>query len=345
MIEPKELLGPTVTLFAVIFAIFMFLFTRALTLYRERQISLSEAEVPDDIRMKFGFKIGTLGDIILLFMTSVLLLILGIVYCPTLLHRIISYYLGSELFSNADILSDFRDLTFWFGILSSVILLAVFALLSNDIFVSKRLPTIIRVYVGRVLGQKATKAETDSLLPEARILYEKGAFGESVLYSVASLELALKDKLDLPEGIGFGRLFGSVKDKLEGIIDVEELVEIRRVRNIAAHPSHEKHVDKRDAEHVLKSVEKILQSLQGSYQVVLTELAKEQLDTLYGRNYDNVNKAILLLGQDPRPKKVKRLAKGDFWLIKVGRYRILYSIDDEQSQVTVAEVTKSTRHL
>ncbi|MBA7651812.1 hypothetical protein ES703_59639 [subsurface metagenome] len=167
MIEPKELLGPTATLFAVIIAIFAFLFVRALVTYRERQVTLSEIDVPDHIRKKVGFRIGALGDVLLLFMTSVSLLILGLIYCPALLYRIANFYLGSQMFSSTEILSDFRDLSLWFGILSSAVLVAVLALFSNDVFVNKKLSIIVRVYIGSVLGRRVTKAEADSLLPEA----------------------------------------------------------------------------------------------------------------------------------------------------------------------------------
>lgn len=262
MIEPKELLAPTAALVAVIFAIFGFLFPRALALYRERQVALSEIDVPDYIRKRFGFKIGALGDVLLLFVTSVSLLILGIVYCPALLYRIANFYLGSLMFSNTQILSDFRDLSLWFGILSSVVLVAVLALLSNDIFVSKRLPTIVRVYIGSVLGRRSTKAEADNLLPEARRLYEIGAYGEAILYGVASLEIALKSRFGLPAHLSFGRVIVNLSDELRKIVPVEKLNNIRSIRNIAAHPTSGRHVTREEAAAVLSVVEGIMKTLQ-----------------------------------------------------------------------------------
>jgi len=342
MLEPKELLAPTAALFAVIFAIFGFLFPRALTLSRERKAALSEIDVPDHVRKRLGFKIGALGDVLLLYVTSVSLLILGIVYCPALLYRIANFYLGPQMFSSTEILSDFRDLSLWFGILSSAVLVVVFALFSNDIFASKRLPLLVRVYIGNVLGQRASKAEADSLLPAARNLLNKGAFGESVLYSMASLELALRDKLGLPAGVGFGRLLGSVREKLGEVIPVEELIKIRNLRNIAAHPSPEKKVTKKDAEQVIRLVGNILQRLQGDYYVILTREAQGQLNKLQMRYFNLVNKAISTLSQEPRPRGVKRLAEGDLWLVRAGQYRISYTIDDEKRQITVVQVSKRT---
>jgi len=262
MLELKELLAPTAALFAVIFAIFGFLFPRALTLYRERQAVLSEVDVPDHIRRRVRFRIGALGDILLLFMTSVSLLILGIIYCPALLYRIANFYLGSQTFSSAEILSDFRDLSLWFGVLSSAVVVAVLALLSNDIFASKRLPLLVRVYIGNVLGQRASKAEADKLLPESKRLFEMGAYGEAILNSVASLEIALKSRFNLPSQLSFGRVIIGLKEELGEIVPVEELNNIRKIRNMVAHPTPEKHVTREDAEKVLNMVDSIVRGLE-----------------------------------------------------------------------------------
>jgi len=187
MIEPKELLAPTAALLAVTFAIFAFLFPRALQLRRERLAVLSELDVPDHIKKGFRFKIGALGDTFLLFITSVSLLLLGVIYCPALLYRIAGFYLGSHMFSSTEILSQFKELSLGLWVVSGIIVVSVFAIFSNDIFVSGRLPLLVKVYIRNVLGQRASKAEADSLMPEARKLYNKEAFGESVLYSMALL--------------------------------------------------------------------------------------------------------------------------------------------------------------
>ncbi|MET8428023.1 type II toxin-antitoxin system RelE/ParE family toxin [Nocardia sp. NPDC004860] len=50
---------------------------------------------------------------------------------------------------------------------------------------------------------------------------------------------------------------------------------------------------------------------------------------------------IIALGEEPRPDGVKTLAGGDCdrW-IRFGRYRIVYSIDDDATVVTVFMVAK-----
>lgn len=263
MLEPKELLAPVAALFAVIFAIFGFLFPRVLVLYRERKSALSEIDVPDNIKKRFGFKIGALGDVFLLFTTSVSLLALGVLYCPALLYRIANFYLGSKDFCSEQILTDFRDFVFSFGILASVALVAIIAYFFNDIFVSeKKLPALVRIYVRNVLGQRVARSETEKLLPEAKRLYEMGAYGAAILHSVASLEIALKSRFDLPAHLSFGRVIVSVTEELSKTVSVKELNNIRKIRNMAAHPTPERSVTKEEAEKVLSSVDSIMQKLQ-----------------------------------------------------------------------------------
>ncbi|MBA7651811.1 hypothetical protein ES703_59638 [subsurface metagenome] len=79
---------------------------------------------------------------------------------------------------------------------------------------------------------------------------------------MASLELAFRNKLDLPAGVGFGRVLGSVREKLGEVVSAEELINIRKLRNIAAHPTPERRVTKEDAETVLSVVDSIMHRLE-----------------------------------------------------------------------------------
>ena len=343
MFEVGDLLSPSATLAAISLAVFIFSFPRSLSIYKEKRTALLEADVPDPVKEQRLFKLFVFGDGLLLFFTGLMSLTMSILFI-IFMSRTISLYLGSPFLTASRVLGDFGQLLLLSLIVLIVLVLASLALFTTEVIVGeKRLPLLARVYARSVLGRGSSKVEIDSLVPEARSLYEKGAFGESVLYSMASLELALRNNLDLPEGVGFGRLLGTVRERLEGVISVEELIEIRRLRNSAAHPSPERRVTKQDAEQVLHLVENILQKLQASYQVILREVARDQLDKIAGRNHEIVNKAILLLGQEPRPKGSKRLAEGNLWLVRAGQYRISYSIDDEQRQIIVVQVTKHTK--
>ena len=75
-----------------------------------------------------------------------------------------------------------------------------------------------------------------------------------------------------------------------------------------------------------------------SYKVRLRRVAQKQLDRLIENDYKIVAEVISALGQAPRPPRVKKLAESGLWRIRVGRYRVIYAIDDIESLVTVVRV-------
>ncbi len=79
-----------------------------------------------------------------------------------------------------------------------------------------------------------------------------------------------------------------------------------------------------------------------SYQVRLRRAAQKQLDRLVRRDYQTVARAISALEQEPRPRGVKKLAESGLWRIRVGRYRVVYNINDEEHLVIVVRVARRT---
>ena len=79
-----------------------------------------------------------------------------------------------------------------------------------------------------------------------------------------------------------------------------------------------------------------------SYQVRLRRAAQKQLDRLIGRDYQAIARAISALEQEPRPPRVKKLAESGLWRIRIGQYRIVYNIDDEEYLVIVARASRHT---
>ncbi len=77
-----------------------------------------------------------------------------------------------------------------------------------------------------------------------------------------------------------------------------------------------------------------------NYQVKLRRAAQKQLDQLAGQDYQAVASAISALEQKPRPRGVKKLAESGLWRIRVGQYRVVYNIDDEEYLVIVARVVR-----
>ncbi len=79
-----------------------------------------------------------------------------------------------------------------------------------------------------------------------------------------------------------------------------------------------------------------------SYQVRLRRAAREQLEQLTGRDYERIAQAISTLEQESRPSRVKKLVESGLWRIRVGQYRVVYSIDDRKNLVIVVRVARRT---
>ena len=77
-----------------------------------------------------------------------------------------------------------------------------------------------------------------------------------------------------------------------------------------------------------------------SYEVMLRRAAQKGLDALSERDYEIVAKAISTLEETPRPPRVKKLTDSGLWRIRVGRYRIVYAIDDTTRVVTLVRVAR-----
>ena len=73
-----------------------------------------------------------------------------------------------------------------------------------------------------------------------------------------------------------------------------------------------------------------------SYRVTLTATAvkeRKRIDPVFRKRIDQ---ALRGLQSEPRPSGVKKLSgQHQDWRVRVGDYRILYEIDDDQQLVTV----------
>jgi len=63
------------------------------------------------------------------------------------------------------------------------------------------------------------------------------------------------------------------------------------------------------------------------------------LDALHGDIYNRIISALRALSENPRPHGVKKL-KGcrDYWRIRVGDYRVIYTIQDNRLLVVVIRI-------
>lgn len=76
------------------------------------------------------------------------------------------------------------------------------------------------------------------------------------------------------------------------------------------------------------------------YTLTIKKSAAKIMEALPTKAVKPVTEAILSLAETPRPKGCKKL-KGklsDLWRIRVGDYRIIYSIDDQIRIIDIQEI-------
>ncbi len=74
------------------------------------------------------------------------------------------------------------------------------------------------------------------------------------------------------------------------------------------------------------------------YKVIIENKAIKEIERLDREILDRVIKVIQSLKQNPRPLEVKKLFAEDGWRIRIGDYRVLYTIDDKQKLITIYRV-------
>ena len=72
-----------------------------------------------------------------------------------------------------------------------------------------------------------------------------------------------------------------------------------------------------------------------SYRIELRPAAARALKKIDHQDRDRIRGAIALLGENPRPPGAKALQGRDGLRVRVGNYRIIYTIDDDVLVVAV----------
>ena len=72
--------------------------------------------------------------------------------------------------------------------------------------------------------------------------------------------------------------------------------------------------------------------------IEIISAAQKQILSLPSQAQVEIAQAIDCLANDPRPSKCKKLRGTDLWRLRLGRYRVVYVIDDKASLVTVIKV-------
>jgi mRNA interferase RelE/StbE len=74
------------------------------------------------------------------------------------------------------------------------------------------------------------------------------------------------------------------------------------------------------------------------YTVEIKRSAEKEMDRLPAKIHKNVANRILALENNPRPPGSIKLQGGDGYRLRVGDYRVLYTIDDQARRVFVYSV-------
>jgi mRNA interferase RelE/StbE len=76
-----------------------------------------------------------------------------------------------------------------------------------------------------------------------------------------------------------------------------------------------------------------------NYSVAIKSSAQKELDALDDAVFRRIDRKILALAENPRPAGCKKL-KGykDQWRIRIGDWRVVYSIDDSAKRVSISRV-------
>jgi mRNA interferase RelE/StbE len=75
-----------------------------------------------------------------------------------------------------------------------------------------------------------------------------------------------------------------------------------------------------------------------SYNVILPKSVQKQIITIPKEYHPKIFKELENLKINPRPYDCLKITGQDAWRIRVGVYRIIYEIDDENKVVTIYKI-------
>ena len=75
-----------------------------------------------------------------------------------------------------------------------------------------------------------------------------------------------------------------------------------------------------------------------TYRVRIEKLASRALENLEPGTRNRIIEAIRRLAEEPRPPGSRKLKNRDGWRVRVGKYRVIYHIADDELLVLVAKI-------
>ena len=74
------------------------------------------------------------------------------------------------------------------------------------------------------------------------------------------------------------------------------------------------------------------------YKLVIDRYAKKQLDKIPPPHFNRITKAIYELANDPRPHRSLKLTGRTAYRIRIGDYRVIYTIEDKILTIFVIDI-------
>jgi mRNA interferase RelE/StbE len=75
-----------------------------------------------------------------------------------------------------------------------------------------------------------------------------------------------------------------------------------------------------------------------SYQIIIERKAQKEAEKIPANHRLAIDKAIASLASNPRPHGSKKLTEKEGYRVRVGNYRILYTIDDEAKIIIIYRI-------
>jgi len=75
-----------------------------------------------------------------------------------------------------------------------------------------------------------------------------------------------------------------------------------------------------------------------NYRLFILKRAQKELSSISRKDYDQIKEAIFDLANNPRPSGCRKLTGREGWRIRVGKYRIIYEINDEDKAIIVLHI-------
>ena len=74
------------------------------------------------------------------------------------------------------------------------------------------------------------------------------------------------------------------------------------------------------------------------YELRILQAAEREMDKLPSTVHSRISRRLLSLEDNPRPRGTKKLSDRDEYRLRIGDYRVLYTVDDKNNIVTVFAV-------